>query len=89
MPITSFILSPTVLLGTLLVAGYASIFHLWTGRSLRELPQFLLVAGVGFWVGHWVSETLQWETLRIGQLSLVEGTVASIFALVLMRIVLP
>ena len=86
---TSFILSPTVLLGTLLVTGYASIFHLWTGRSLRELPQFLVVAGVGFVLGHWVSETLQWETLRIGQLSFLEGTLASILALILMRIVLP
>ena len=89
MPITSLFLSPPVLLGTLLVAAYASIFHLWTGRSLRELPQFLLVAGVGFLVGHWVSETLQWETLRIGQLSFVEATLASILALILMRIVLP
>lgn len=75
-----------MLLATLLVAGYASIFHLWTGRSLRELPQYLIAAGVGFMLGHWVSQTLQWETLQVGQLSLLEGTLASLIALVLVRV---
>jgi hypothetical protein len=73
----------------LLVTGYASIFHLWTGRSLRELPQFLIAAGVGFALGHWVSQTLQWETFRVGQLSLLEATLASVLALFLVRILIP
>ena len=69
----------------MLVTGYASIFHLWTGRSLREFPQFLVAAGVGFILGHWVSQTLQWETFRVGQLSLLEATLASVLALFLVR----
>jgi hypothetical protein len=73
----------------LLVTGYASIFHLWTGRSLRELPRFLVVAGVGFALGHWVSQTLQWETLRVGQLCLLEGTLASVLALFFVRVLIP
>jgi hypothetical protein len=72
----------------LLVTGYASIFHLWTGRSLRELPQFLIAAGVGFALGHWVSQTLQWDTLRVGQLNLLEATAASVLALFLVRILI-
>lgn len=75
-----------MLLATLLVAGYASIFHLWTGRSLRELPQYLIAAGVGFMLGHWVSQTLQWETWQVGQLSLLEATFASLVALILVRL---
>ena len=75
-----------MLLATLLVAGYASIFHLWTGRSLRELPQYLVAAGVGFMLGHWVSQTLQWETWQVGQLSLLEATLASLIALILVRV---
>jgi len=70
----------------LLVAGYASLFHLWTGRSLRELPQYLIAAGVGFMLGHWVSQTLQWETWKVGQLSLMEATLASLIALILVRV---
>jgi uncharacterized membrane protein YeaQ/YmgE (transglycosylase-associated protein family) len=73
----------------LLVTGYASIFHLWTGRSLREFLQFLVAAGVGFVLGHWVSQTLQWETFRVGQLSLLEATLASVLALFLVRILIP
>ena len=88
MPFASLILSPTVLLATLLVAGYASIFHLWTGRSLRELPQYLIASAVGFVLGHWVSQTLQWDTWRVGQLSLLEATLASVIALILARVVI-
>ncbi|MXZ19770.1 MAG: hypothetical protein F4Y84_04010 [Caldilineaceae bacterium SB0665_bin_25] len=72
----------------MLVTGYASIFHLWTGRSLRELPQYLVAAGVGFVLGHWVSQTLQWETWQVGQLSLLEATFASVIALFLARVVI-
>ncbi|MYC93350.1 MAG: hypothetical protein F4X14_00120 [Caldilineaceae bacterium SB0661_bin_32] len=72
----------------MLVTGYASIFHLWTGRSLRELPQYLIAAGVGFVLGHWVSQTLQWETWQVGQLSLLEATLASVIALFLARVVI-
>lgn len=75
-----------MLLATVLVAGYASIFHLWTGRSLRELPLYLVAAGMGFMLGHWVSQTLQWETLQVGQLSLLEGTLASLIALILVKV---
>ena len=75
-----------MLLATLLVAGYASVFHLWTGRSLRELPQYLIAAGVGFVLGHWVSQTLQWNTWQVGQLSLLEATLASVLALILVRV---
>jgi len=71
----------------LLVTGYASLFHLWTGRSLRELPQYLIAAAVGFMLGHWVSQTLQWDTWQVGQLSLLEATLASIIALFLVRVV--
>jgi len=71
----------------LLVTGYASLFHLWTGRSLRELPQYLIAAAVGFMLGHWVSQTLQWDTWQVGQLSLLEATLASVIALFLVRVV--
>ncbi|MCZ0940785.1 MAG: hypothetical protein OXJ55_19225 [Caldilineaceae bacterium] len=71
----------------MLVTGYASLFHLWTGRSLRELPQYLIAAAVGFMLGHWVSQTLQWDTWQVGQLSLLEATLASIIALFLVRVV--
>jgi len=71
----------------LLITGYASVFHLWTGRSLRELPQYFIAAGVGFGLGHWVSQTLQWETWQVGQLSLLEATLASVICLILVRVV--
>ena len=83
------LLNPTVLLATLLVAGYVSIFHLWTGRSTRDLLVFLIAAGVGFALGQWIGRSLQWDILwdmRIGQLYILEATIVSVLALFLVKI---
>ena len=53
---------------------------------MRELPLYLVAAGLGFVLGHWVSQTLQWETWQVGQLSLLEATFASLVALILVRV---
>lgn len=79
------LLNPTVLLATLLVVGYASLFHLWTGRSLRELLLFLVVAAIGFALGQWAGRSLQLDILRIGQLYILETIVASFLALFLVK----
>ena len=40
--------SPGLLLGLLLSMGYAGIFHLWVGRSLRDLAAYMAAATVRF-----------------------------------------
>ena len=85
----ALLLNPTILLATVLAAGYASIFHLWTGRSKRDLPLFLAAAAVGFALGQWAGQSLQWEIVRIGQLFILEATLSSLFALFLVRVLMP
>jgi hypothetical protein len=68
---------PALVLGVLLVVGYAALLHLWGGRSLQELFLYLASAAIGFAVGQLVGMLLQMPLPRIGQIHVVE---ASIFA---------
>ena len=85
----ALLFNPTTLLATILAAGYASIFHLWAGRTVRDLLLFLVTAAVGFALGQWVAQSLQWEILRIGQLYVLEATLASLLGLFLVKALIP
>jgi len=77
--------SPALLLGLLLSTTYASLFHLWGGRNLRDLLIYWLAATVGFAAGHAIGALTQISLLQIGQLHVLEGTIGSIAALVVAR----
>jgi len=79
------LLNPTLLLAVLLAIGYASLFHLWTGRNLRDLLVYVVAAGVGVIIGQWIGSSLELNFLRIGQLHTLEVTVAAILSLLLVR----
>ncbi len=78
-------LHPNVPFALLLVAIYASLFHLWAGRNLRDLGLYFLAGLVGFALGHWIGRTLELDVLRIGTLHVVEGSVSAFLALILVR----
>ena len=69
--------SPAMLLGTLLLIGYAALFHLWQGRSVRDLMVYLLAAGIGFTIGQLVGTITQAPFLEIGQLHTFEATLGA------------
>ncbi|MBX3053820.1 MAG: hypothetical protein KF753_20240 [Caldilineaceae bacterium] len=79
------LLNPTLLLAILLAIAYASLFHLWTGQSLRDLFVYLLAAGAGVVVGQWIGGALGLDVLRIGQLHTVEVTIGAFLSLLIVR----
>lgn len=79
-------LTPTLLLGALLSLGYASLFHLWRGRGVRDLLLAVPVAILGFSAGHLFSTTTATSLLDIGQLHVLEGTVGAWLALAVIGI---
>ncbi len=79
------LLNPTLLLAVLLAIGYASLFHLWTGRTLRDLFVYLAAAVVGVVVGQWIGGSLGLDGLRIGQLHTLEVTVGAFLSLLIVR----
>lgn len=83
------LLNPTLLLGLLLGVGYAALFHLWTGRTLRDLAIYLVASLVGFSLGQWAGQSTGLTLFRIGQLHILETAVGAFLALLIVRTLNP
>jgi hypothetical protein len=79
------IVPPALLLGILLSVAYASLLHLWKGRSLRDLLLYLVAAAVGFAVGQLLGVLLQIPLPQIGQVHVVEASIFAWLALIGVR----
>ena len=73
---------PVLILGLLLSAGYASLYHLWGGRTVRDLFLYLVVAGIGFFVGQAIGNITDIGLLQIGHLHLLEASLTAWMALI-------
>ena len=77
------LLSPALLLSLVIALIYAALFHLWQGRTLRDLGVFALAAVVGFAAGQGVGQLTHFEWLVVGQVHMVEGSLFSWMALLI------
>ena len=68
---------PAVIFGIIISTLYGSVFHLIRGGNLGRLILYIILAWLGFWIGHFIAEWLNWEFLNVGPLHL---GVASIFS---------
>lgn len=78
--IPSFV-APSLLLSLLLSIAYASLFHLWRGRSLRDYVVFLFAALAGFGAGQLLGALIRLPMLQIGEIHLIEATVGALLGL--------
>ena len=76
---------PALLLGILLSVAYASLLHVWKGRSLRDLLLYLIASAGGFAVGQLLGLLLQIPLPRMGQVHVVEASVFAWLALIGVR----
>lgn len=81
------ILSPSLVLSLVLSMGIAAMFHLWRGRSLRDLLLYLLVAMVGFGAGQLVGTIIRTPLLQVGDVHLLEASVGAWVALAVAHVV--
>jgi hypothetical protein len=70
-------MSPSVLLSILLAGIYGALFHLWRGRTFRELPLYLIAAIVGFGLGNLAGDAIGLNIFMIGSLHIVEASLVS------------
>ena len=70
-------LPPGVLFGLILSALYAGLFHVWGGRTLRDLVVFLIASAAGFALGQAIGMLLDMPLPHVGQVYIIE---ASLFA---------
>ncbi len=77
--------TPALVLSVLLAFTYATIFHLWKGRSLRDLAFFWLASAVGFAAGQVVGARLNLVPLTVGQVHIAEATALALLFLLVAR----
>jgi len=75
------LLSPALLLGLVVALLYAALFHLWQGRTLRDLGVFALASLVGFALGQGLGQLTNLKLLDVGQVNMVEASLLSWLAL--------
>lgn len=76
---------PGLLLSAIVSAGYAGLFHLWGGRSLRDLAIYLLASALGFGFGQALGALLHLPLPRIGQVHIIEASVFAWLAMIGLR----
>jgi hypothetical protein len=79
------IVPPPVLVGFTFCALYAGLFHVWGGRTLRDLVAFWLAAIVGFALGQAIGVLLDLPLPRIGQVYVIEASLFAWVAMIGMR----
>jgi hypothetical protein len=76
---------PALVMSLLLASTYAVAFHLWQGRSLRDLLAFWLAAVLGFAAGQLAGSLLDLVPWIFGQLHIIEATLGAILFMVVVR----
>ena len=79
------IVPPALLLSLLLSVAFASILHLWKGRTTRDLLLYLVASAVGFAVGQLLGLLLQIPLPTIGQVHVIEASIFAWIALIGVR----
>ena len=69
--------TPALLLSTLVALAYGATYHLFRGKRLSDLPVFLLAALLGFACGWLAAAQLELLPPTLGEIHLVEASLAS------------
>ncbi len=69
---------PSFLLGAVVATLLGAAFHLWKGGGLGRLLLYLVLAWLGFWVGHWLAAQIDLDLFRVGPLFLGVGVLGAL-----------
>lgn len=68
---------PYLLLSLILGAIYGTIFHVWRGKTFKDLAIFMVAGMVGFIIGQALGNLFGFQVFLIGPLHIIEATVTS------------
>jgi hypothetical protein len=68
---------PAILFGIVLSTAYGTAFHFWKGGSLNKLLLYVILAWLGFWIGHIVGGLIGWSFAAVGPINAGLATVGS------------
>jgi hypothetical protein len=72
---------PSFLIGIVISSLYGALFHLWRGGGLGRLVLYIILAWIGFWLGHFAGNALGWTFFSLGPLRLGMATVGAAITL--------
>ncbi len=71
----------TLFLGLIIAILLGALFHLWRGGKAGRLLLYLLLSIVGFWIGQFAANLLNWNFDKLGQLHLGFSILGSLILL--------
>lgn len=66
-----------LVLGFLLASAYGALFHLIFGGPIRRILVYLAAAWLGFLIGQFLGDFLNFELLKLGKIHLVSASVGA------------
>ena len=73
---------PAILFGIVLSTTYGTAFHVWKGGSLKKLFLYIVLAWLGFLLGHFVGGLIGWSFAAVGPINTGMATLGSLIFLV-------
>ena len=72
---------PSIIIGIIISTIYGAVFHLWRGDGLGRLILYIILAWIGFWLGHLIGNAMGWTFLSLGPLRLGTATLGAAITL--------
>jgi hypothetical protein len=76
---------PYLLLSFLLGGVYGALFHLWQGKTIRDLIIYFLTGIIGFGLGQALGNMMGFNVFQIGSVHIVEASVICWASLLMMK----
>jgi hypothetical protein len=73
--------TPVLIFGLVISTLFGAAFHLWRGGGSGRLLLYLILGWLGFWIGHFAGNLLDWTFGSIGQLRLGMASLTSVLFL--------
>lgn len=68
---------PSLLIGIVISSLYGTVFHLYRGGGFGRLLLYLVLAWIGFWLGHLLGNNTGWIFFSLGPLHLGTATIGT------------
>ena len=66
--------SPALVLSIMIASAYGALFHVWKGKTAKDLLVYLAAGLVGFGLGQLAGDTLRLGIFMIGQIHVIEAS---------------
>ncbi len=69
-------MSPYFLFSLLIGGAYGTAFHIWQGKTVKDILYYLVAGVLGFGLGQLLANLFGWNFLMIGPLHIVEASLS-------------